>query len=219
MCSLPACPISGVFVSTFVCCFHRLFSFTIRYSQFCLFLKIRNPGILCLYMSHWLGELSWPETLIKVKGKTQCRCFCVCCVVFIVYLYSTLSLNNTTPTQHPEQHSVCCWDLQVSGIHNFLWLEVKLSHRHCLEESPAEAIFHTTAQEVYLPQKLLINLYTTITQSVLCTFITVWFDRPPNRTGASGTTLPPSTICTVSIVRKWTGIISVHPSQSHKQTV
>ncbi|KAM9323702.1 THAP domain-containing protein 7-like isoform 2-T2 [Pholidichthys leucotaenia] len=53
-----------------------------------------------------------------------------------------------SPTHHPQQHSVHCGLLQVSGYHNLPEPEVVLPYRHSPEKGPAEVVFSASAQEV-----------------------------------------------------------------------
>ena len=83
----------------------------------------------------------------------------------------------TLPPHHPQQHCVCCGDLQVSVIHNLPGPKAKvgLQHRHLHQKAQLRMNFLCQLRKFNLPQGLLIQFYTAIIQSVLCTSITVWF--------------------------------------------
>ncbi|KAI3363991.1 hypothetical protein L3Q82_001587 [Scortum barcoo] len=83
---------------------------------------------------------------------------------------------NTAPPFHPEQHS-------VSAVETFRFLGSTIS-QDLKWESNIDAIRKKAQQRMYflrqlrkfnVPQELLIQFYTTIIQSVLCTSITVCF--------------------------------------------
>lgn len=48
--------------------------------------------------------------------------------------------RNLLPPHHPQQNSVYCGYLQVSGIHNFSVAEVELPHRHCSDKGSAKVV-------------------------------------------------------------------------------
>ncbi|KAI4892830.1 hypothetical protein NFI96_005958 [Prochilodus magdalenae] len=63
--------------------------------------------------------------------------------------------------------------IQVSGYYHLSELEVGDQHQLHPQKGPEDVL--TAAAEEGLPQKLLIQFYTAVIKSVLCTSITVWF--------------------------------------------
>ncbi|KAI3374205.1 hypothetical protein L3Q82_006064 [Scortum barcoo] len=120
---------------------------------------------------------------------------------------------NIAPSIHPEQHGVCCGNFQVPGFHNLPGPEVGWtpSGRRTSRGCTSCANF----RKFNLPQELLIQFYTTIIQSVLCTSITVWFGSTTKqdrnrlqqtvRTAEKiiGASLPSIQDLYMSRVRKW----------------
>ncbi len=130
------------------------------------------------------------------------------------------------PTHHHEQH--CDWSgvIRIPGHHNFSGPEVGQSHRlHC-EKGPAEVIL-PSLRKFNLPQELLIQFYSAIIESVLCTSITVWFSsatksdlrrlRRVVRTAERiiGTTLPTLQELYSSRVNKRAGKITLDLTSAH----
>ncbi|KAI3370613.1 hypothetical protein L3Q82_007188 [Scortum barcoo] len=131
-----------------------------------------------------------------------------------------------------EHAKNCGDDSTVSAVETFRFLGSTIS-QDLKWEFNIDAIRKKAQRRMYslhqlrqfnLPQEVLIQFYTAIIQSVLCTSITVWFglDQPPNRTGTDcngqlglqkkiiGASLPSIQDLYVSRVRKRAGNINVY---------
>ncbi len=113
-----------------------------------------NMGLHCI-----LQHLDRPGTYVRILLKT---------VEMIVDF-------RRNPPAH-AQHCDCSGVIQIPGHHNFSGPEVGQSHWVYCEKGPAERLyFLRQLRKFNLPQELLIQFYSAIIESVLCTSITVWF--------------------------------------------
>ncbi len=120
-----------------------------------------------------------------------------------------------SPTHHHEQHCDCSGVIQIPGHHHLppSW-----------DTHIVSIVKKAQLRKFNLPQELLIQFYSAIIESVLCTSITVWFSSATKsdlrrlqrvvRTAEwiSGTTLPSLQELYLSRVSKRAGKITLDPS-------
>ncbi len=77
------------------------------------------------------------------------------------------------PTHHHEQHCDCSGVIQIPGHHNFSGPEVGQYIESMMKKAQHRLYFLRQLRKFNLPQ--LIQFYSAIIESVLCTSITAWF--------------------------------------------
>ncbi len=81
-----------------------------------------------------------------------------------------------SPTHHHEQHCDCSGVIQVPEHHHLPGPEVGQYIESIVKKAQQRLFLLRQLRKFNLPQELLIQFYSAIIESILCTSITVWFN-------------------------------------------